>query len=132
MMAKKVSELHAVHARKALRLLMKGVLQIAVKHPDWNRFGSTVRRAAIDSLMATKRRRRHRPDQKTVEHTDGFPQWEHGAFTVEGEIERLGGISRGLSTAPRWARLVARGVALIVLLPLAIGLISFLVGLVTH
>jgi|GEM_PF-3693606 len=81
--------------------------------------------------MATKRRRRPRPDHETVEKADGFPRWEHGAFTVEGEIERLGGISRGLSTAPRWARLVARGVALIVLVPLAIGIVAFLVGLIT-
>jgi hypothetical protein len=78
-----------------------------------------------------KRRRRPRPDGKAGTPTAGFPQWEHNAFTVEGEIERLGGISRGLSTAPRWARLVARGVALIVLVPIAFGLVAFLVGLFT-
>ncbi|MEA2973259.1 MAG: hypothetical protein QOG82_1717 [Actinomycetota bacterium] len=79
--------------------------------------------------MATKRRRRPRPDQETVENPEGFPQFEHNAFTVEGEIERLGGISRGRSTAPRWARYVARGVALIILVPVAIGLVQFVGGL---
>jgi hypothetical protein len=74
-----------------------------------------------------RRRRRPRPDAGG----GGFPRWEHNPFTVEGEIERLGGISRGLSTAPRWARYVARGVALMILLPVAIGLVAFVVGIFT-
>lgn len=82
--------------------------------------------------MAKNRKRRPRPDQRKVEKAEGFPQWEHNAFTVEGEIERFGGISRGLSTAPRWARYAARGVAVVVLVPLAIGLVQFVVGLFTN
>jgi hypothetical protein len=81
--------------------------------------------------MVKNRNRRPRPDQEKA-RTEGFPQWEHNAFTVEGEIERLGGIGRGLSTAPRWARYVARGVAVVILVPLAIGLVQFVVGLFTN
>jgi len=65
-----------------------------------------------------------------VQHR-GFPQGEHGAFTFEGEIERLGAIGRGVSTAPRWARWVARGVALVILVPVGIGLAQFLLRLAT-
>ena len=79
--------------------------------------------------MTPKRRRVPAPEHGTDENAEGFPHFVHNAFTVEGEIERLGGIGRGLSTAPRWARYVARGVALIVLVPIAIGLVQFVVGL---
>lgn len=57
---------------------------------------------------------------------------EHGPFTFEGEIERMGAISRNMSTAPRWTRRVAKGVALAILLPVAVGLVAYVVGLFTH
>lgn len=82
--------------------------------------------------MTKQPERRPGQDHEIVENTEGFPPWKHGAFTFEGEIERLGGFSRGLSTAPRWARFLARGLALIILVPLAIGVVLFLVGLVTN
>lgn len=71
-----------------------------------------------------------RPAQ-TPRDADGFPVWENeSSFTFEGEIERLGAIGRNMSTAPRWARLVLRGVALIVLLTVAYALVDFLVRFV--
>ncbi len=59
---------------------------------------------------------------------EGFPRFEHGPFTFEGEIERLGAIGRYRSSAPRWTRIVARVVALALLLPFALGLTFFLVA----
>ncbi len=56
----------------------------------------------------------------------GFPQFEHSSFTFEGEIERLGAMGRNRSTAPRWTRIVARILALALLLPFALGLAFFL------
>ncbi len=55
-------------------------------------------------VPATKRSRRRSANDPGP---DGVPQWEHEAFTFEGEIERLGAISKGMSTAPRWTRLGA-------------------------
>jgi len=67
----------------------------------------------------------------TPTHAEGFPRWEHeSSFTFEGEIERLGAIGRNMSTAPRWARLVARSLALMVLLVVAYSLVDFLVRVV--
>jgi len=75
-------------------------------------------------------RRRHGP--KHVEPKTGFEQWEHGSLTFEGEIERLGAIGRNLSTAPRWARVVAKVVAAMILLPLAVALVMFVVSVFTR
>lgn len=67
----------------------------------------------------------------TPTEAEGFPQWEHeSSFTFEGEVERLGAIGRNMSTAPRWTRLVAHGLALIVLLAAAWTLVDFLVHVV--
>jgi len=55
----------------------------------------------------------------------GRPQLEHSSFTFEGQIERLGTIGRNRSSAPRWTRIVARVVALALLIPFALGLIFF-------
>lgn len=61
----------------------------------------------------------------------GFPQWEHeSSFTFEGEIERLGAIGRNISPAPEWTRLVARGLALMILLVVAYALVDFLLRVV--
>lgn len=83
--------------------------------------------------MARKRARRPRPDAAgEVAGQDGFPDWEHGQYSFEGEIERLGAIGRNMSTAPRWTRIVARILALAILLPFVVGLLvrlaQFLAG----
>ncbi len=57
---------------------------------------------------------------------EGFPRWEHSSLTFEGEIERLGAIGRNVSTAPRWTRIVARVVALLILVPFAVALVLYL------
>lgn len=76
----------------------------------------------------TKKRPRRPTDSMEPE---GFPQWEHeSSFTFEGEIERLGAIGRSMSSAPRWTRLVARGLALMVLLAVAYALVDFLVRVI--
>ncbi len=78
------------------------------------------------------RKRRRRARVAEPEAPQGFPQWEHGSFTFEGEIERLGAISRNMSTAPRWTRIVARVVVLLFLLPLVVGLVIYVAGLFTR
>jgi hypothetical protein len=80
--------------------------------------------------MAHVTKKRPRRSADTTE-PEGFPQWEHeSSFTFEGEIERLGAIGRNMSTAPRWTRLVARGVVLFLLLVIAYALVDFLVRIV--
>lgn len=77
--------------------------------------------------------RRSRPGgAETVAPPEGFPPWEHGSLTFEGEIERLGAISANMATAPRWTRFVARGVALMILGPIAVFIGIYLVGLFAH
>jgi len=83
--------------------------------------------------MTTRKRRGWKADRsETFDDLDpepvGFPEFEHSSFTFEGEIERLGAIGRNRSRAPRWARIVARVVALAMLLPFALALIFFVVG----
>jgi hypothetical protein len=64
----------------------------------------------------------------TPTEADGFPHWEHeSSFTFGGEVERLDAIGRNMSSAPRWTRLVAHGLALIVLLAVVFMLVDFLV-----
>ncbi len=65
--------------------------------------------------------------EPTADDDIGRPRFEHGSFTFEGEIERLGAIGRHRSSAPRWARIVAQIVALAILVPFAVGLVVFLV-----
>ncbi|MDQ6928344.1 MAG: hypothetical protein M3159_06735 [Actinomycetota bacterium] len=80
--------------------------------------------------MATTRKRRPWPKDAPAEASKGgFPQWEHGAFTFEGEIERLGAIGRNMSNAPRWTRVVARIVVLALLVPFLIALVVFVLRL---
>lgn len=80
-------------------------------------------------MARTVKKQPRRPADATG--SKGFPLWEHeSSFTFEGEIERLGAIGRNMSTAPRWTRLVARGVALMVLVPVAVGLVQFLLRIV--
>ncbi len=83
--------------------------------------------------MTTRKRRSWRsgttvPVPVPVAEEVGRPQFEHSSFTFEGEIERLGAISRNRSSAPRWTRIVARVVALALLIPFALGLIFFVVA----
>jgi len=81
--------------------------------------------------MATRRKKRPRaPSRQPEGEPEGFPQWEHeSSFTFEGEIERLGAISRNMSSAPRWTRLVARFVVVGMLVPFAVALVLFVVDL---
>ncbi len=79
--------------------------------------------------MVTKRKS---PAPPTSDEPVGFPEWEHGQYTFEGEIERLGAISRNMSSAPRWTRLVAKVLAAAILLPFVIGLGAYAVRFLTH
>jgi len=79
--------------------------------------------------MATRRKHLPPPDS---EESAGFPEFEHGQFTFEGEIERLGAISRNMSSAPKWTRVVAKVLAVAMLLPLVIGLGAYLVNFLTR
>ncbi len=81
--------------------------------------------------MARMREWLGRRPPHTPTEAEGFPLWENeSSFTFEGEIERLGAIGRNMSTAPRWTRLVAYGLASIVMLAVAWTLVEFLVRVV--
>jgi len=83
-------------------------------------------------VRMAKRKHRPRPDAAgEVKGPDGFPDWEHGQYTFEGEIERLGAVGRNMSTAPRWTRVVARVIALSMLLPFVVGLLVYVVRSLT-
>jgi hypothetical protein len=58
---------------------------------------------------------------------DGFPDFRHGQFTVEGEIERAGAFARGANRSPRTQRRVR--VALFVIFggPILVALLATLV-----
>jgi hypothetical protein len=60
------------------------------------------------------------------------PEYEHNQWTFEGYIERLGAFSRGASRATGWKRAVALLVAFAILLPIAVGLVVYLVELLTR
>lgn len=53
----------------------------------------------------------------------GFPGFEHNQWTIEGEIERFGAFGRGAASATGWKRVVALVMVLIVLAPIAMGMI---------
>ena len=74
-------------------------------------------------------RRRERRTRSDVE--DGFPTFEHNQWTFEGQVERWGAFSRGLSHAPRGRRVAARALAAMLLLPFVIGIVISIVRLLT-
>lgn len=88
------------------------------------------RAASRGRAKRSRRVRKGTSEADPADRQEGFPSWEHNAFTFEGEIERLGAISRNMSNAPRWARVTAKVVALFVLAVFAVGLVQFLVHLV--
>lgn len=49
---------------------------------------------------------------------EGFPAFEHGQWTVEGEIERFGAFGRGAMSSRGWRRGVAVGLLVLLVLPL--------------
>jgi hypothetical protein len=51
---------------------------------------------------------------------EGFPAFEHGQWTVEGEIERFGAFGRGAVSARGWRRGVALGLLVLLVLPLVL------------
>lgn len=56
------------------------------------------------------------------------PAYEHNQWTFEGEIERLGEFSRGASRASGWKRVVALVVAVALLAPVGIALVTIAVA----
>jgi hypothetical protein len=53
----------------------------------------------------------------------GFPTWEHGQWTVEGEIERFGAFGRGASRARGWKRVVALVMVGLILVPIVVAVV---------
>jgi len=83
-----------------------------------------------------KRRRRTRCDDggQRTDITRGLvvPEYEHNQWTFEGYIERLGAFSRGASRATGWKRAVALIVAIAILLPVVLGIVFSLIGVLTR
>jgi hypothetical protein len=63
-------------------------------------------------------------DDAPVTASAGFPDFEHGQFTFEGEIERLGAFSRGARHAKGWQRGLAIFLALLFIVPILAGVVG--------
>ena len=61
---------------------------------------------------------------------EGFPTFEHNQWTFEGEIERLGAFARGATKVSGPKRWLAVFVALMFVVPLAVGILVMLVRLI--
>ena len=75
---------------------------------------------------------RRRPRKHAPPDAVGFPELEHDQWTFEGQIERLGALSRGAhrrNHAP-WVRVAGWVVAIALLLPMVIGVASVAWGAV--
>lgn len=55
---------------------------------------------------------------------DGFPEFAHGQFTFEGEIERFGAFARGAARVRGWRRAVAILLTLTIALPVVLAVMS--------
>ena len=62
---------------------------------------------------------------------EGFPAFEHGQWTVEGEIERFGAFGRGAAHARGWKRGVAFFLLALIVLPLLIEAVQLASRLVS-
>lgn len=58
------------------------------------------------------------------EDDDGFPEFAHGQFTFEGEIERFGAFARGAARVRGWRRAVAILLTLAIALPVVLAVMS--------
>jgi len=69
---------------------------------------------------------RRRPPPARPDVDEGFPAFEHNQWTFEGEIERLGTFARGVNRPgkPAWVRVGGWVVAIAILLPLLMGVVS--------
>jgi hypothetical protein len=62
---------------------------------------------------------------------EGFPSFEHGQWTVEGEIERFGAFGRGVARAQGWRRAVAVALLVLLVLPLVLQAVQIAARLVS-
>ena len=62
---------------------------------------------------------------------EGFPAFQHGQWTVEGEIERFGAFGRGATRARGWKRGAAFFLLALILLPLLIEAVQLASRLVS-
>lgn len=78
------------------------------------------------------RARRRRPARveasgSRTEPALGIPRFEYNQWTVEGEIERFGAFGHGITRERGWRRAVGVSMALLILVPAAIALLSWVV-----
>lgn len=69
------------------------------------------------------------------EHTRaevGVPSFDHGQYTIEGEIERLGAFASGVRRTHGPKRIVAIVLVLLFLLPVVLGAVVEIVSLLTR
>jgi len=62
---------------------------------------------------------------------EGFPAFQHGQWTVEGEIERFGAFGRGATRARGWKRGAAFFLLALIVLPLLIEAVQLASRLVS-
>jgi hypothetical protein len=60
-----------------------------------------------------------------------FPVFEHGQWTMEGEIERFGAFGRGASRAVGWKRVVAIALVILLVAPILVAGVVNLAQLLT-
>lgn len=59
----------------------------------------------------------------------GMPDYKHNQWTIEGEIERFGAFSSGVTRAHGWKRWVGVFLVVTMLGPIAVGMVVFVVRL---
>ena len=82
--------------------------------------------------MGRKKGRRTKSDDGGSHRSGapGFPEFAHGQYTFEGEIERFGALSRGMSGKDRMPKVASVALLVAILAPLVVLAVSLLVRLV--
>ena len=67
-----------------------------------------------------------RDEETPIDPLTGYPTFKHGQWTIEGELERVGAFARGTSSLSGPKRLMAGFIALLLILPFAVGVLMAL------
>lgn len=72
------------------------------------------------------------PGREQTRAEVGVPSFDHGQYTIEGEIERLGAFASGARRARGPKRIVAIVLVLLFVLPIVLGAVFEIVSVLTR